>query len=239
MSKTWKRKTTPIFVLLVAVLAAGCDKEFETIELAPDSQRFIYMMPGADDAGDFPDGPGGLPCPSACFYTHGTSCAPPAGEPDSTLVGFSHRYDAGTEPCRCWWYVNCAYRGYVGFDISSLPDDAGLVSAILRWVPTNERSAGSTATNVGNCISRAYRATEPWNTDGPTAGEALNYTLPAIDQPAPSELDVSTLVRGWHTGALPNLGFFFTGPNEDVTGKDNDRCLTSLDRLRLAVTISR
>ena len=40
------------------------------------------------------------------------------------------------------------------------------------------------------------------------------------------------------SGARPNYGFFFVGPDENLDVKNNDTCLTILENLRLEVVVS-
>ena len=103
-----------VCVVLAAVgtLNVGCKKELKTVVIKPDSNRFVYWHT-KNGAADWA-------CGTACFQTQGTSCDPGLTADDSTIVGYSHRHDGGTFPCPCWWYVNCAYRGYVGFNVSQL-----------------------------------------------------------------------------------------------------------------------
>ena len=114
--------------------------------------------------------------------------------------------------------------------------ETGFVSAILKWDPSTERSSGGTVSNTGTCIAKMYRATEAWLPDSSTPGEALTWSFPGESGTVPAEKDVSVIVRGWLTGSLPNHGFFFVGPNENVNEKNNNRCLTTLSNLRLEVS---
>lgn len=225
------------FVILCFVISAtaglisGCEKELKTVVIKPDSKRYYYSYNKHGEATS-------ACIIGSCFQSHGTSCAPGLTADDSTVVGYAHSYDSGTQPCPCWWYVNCAYRGYVGFDVSSLKP-TGIVSAVLKWSPSTQRSAGDTATNVGNCIARMYRATEPWEKDKPTAGEEMSWAFSGEGAaPSSSEKDVSVIVRSWLNGTEPNYGFFFVGPNENVDGKDNNACLTTMTDLRLEAVIA-
>jgi hypothetical protein len=219
-----------ICVVLAAVstLNVGC-KELKTIVIKPDSKRFVYWHTKHNEAD--------WACGTACFPTHGTSCNPGLTADDSTIVGYSHSHDGGTWPCPCWWYVNCAYRGYVGFNVSQLKQ-TGIVSATLKWDPITQRGVGGTATNVGNCIAKVYVATEAWQKERTVAGEEIPWVFTGEADPKPGDLNVSQTVRGWLNGTQANYGFFFVGPNEDVNEKNNNRCLTTMNNLRLEAIIS-
>jgi len=214
---------------VVSTLNVGCKKEFKTVVIEPDSKRFWYGKTQSDHNNS-------TCIVGSCFSTMGTNCDPGLTEDDSTIVGYSHRYDSGTQPCPCWEYVNCAYRGYVGFNVSKLKQ-AGLGAATLKWDPSTERSLGSNGINTGNCIAKIYRATEPWQTERATAGEEISSWGTGDINP-PEGIDVSDTVRGWLNGTQANYGFFFVGPNENVNEKNNNKCLTRIHNLRLEALIS-
>jgi hypothetical protein len=211
----------------LCALNVSCTKQLRTVVIKPDSKRFYYYTKKADEAT--------TACLiTACFHSHGTSCDPQLTADDSTIVGYSHTYDPGTQPCPCWWYVNCAYRGYVGFNASTLPQ-TGIVSATLKWDPSTVLWIGDTAAATGNCIYKIYRATEQWQTGRVTAGEEISWEFTGEANSKPGEINVSQTVRGWLNGTQPNYGFFFVGPNENVDERNNNRCLTTMINLRLEV----
>ena len=228
MKKTIRYILVIIVATLTAGIFAGCTNyELQTIVIKPDSKRFWYANRGIGQGYKI------LPC----LNTDGQSCDPGLDADDSTIVGYSHSYHKYGVGDTCWSYVNCAYRGYVGFNILSLKD-TGFVTAKLKWQPSTQRSIGDTATNTGGCIAKMYFATEPWKKDAPTAGETLSWTFLGESSEAPSEKDVSQVVRTWLNGTQPNYGFFFVGSNENVNEKNNNKCLTTMTDMHLEVIIS-
>lgn len=213
-----------------AALTAGCNRTLQTIVIKPDSKRFVYWHTGSGH-NEWTCGVG------PCVATMGTNCDPGLTKDDSTLVGYSHHYDPGTQPCPCWEYVDCAYRGYVGFDVSKLKQ-TGIVSATLKWEPTTQRSTGDAVSNSGNCIAKVYQATETWQKGRTTAGEEIPWLFTGETDLRAGELNVSQTVRGWLNSTQPNYGFFFVGPNENVDEKNNNECLTTMYNLRLEAIIS-
>lgn len=219
-----------VAVTSLTIFNVGCTREFKTIVIKPDSKRFVNWKSG--------NGHNNSTCViGSCLATMGTNCDPELTEDDSTIVGYSHRYNAGTQPCACWEYVDCAYRGHVGFNVSQLKQ-VGLGAATLKWDPITEISAGETATNSGNCIAKIYRATEPWEKEKTTAGVEISSWDTGAGINPPTGINVSDTVRSWLNGTHPNYGFFFVGPNENVHEKNNNRCLTRMKNLRLEVLIS-
>ncbi|MHB1184893.1 MAG: hypothetical protein ACYDIB_14265 [Desulfobulbia bacterium] len=224
-----KKSITSITTLsILALTVSGC--VLETVTIKPDSKRF-YLPTSKSGHATMPESPIGIPCPGACFATMGTGCTVQLPADDSTIVGFSHNYDHGTEPCRCWEYANCAYRGYVGFNLSAL-QGKGIGSANLKWDSSTQKSYGDTASNEGTCVAKVFIALEPWQQNITTQGEDLNVDWPT------GNINVSSTVRDWMSGARPNYGFFFVGPDENLNVKNNDKCLTIMENLRLEVLVS-
>lgn len=216
-------------VSILALTLSGC--VLETVTIKPDSKRF-YLPLSKSDYAKMPESPiPYVPCPSACFASMGTGCTVQLPGDDATVVGYSHAYDPGTAPCRCWEYANCAYRGYVGFNLSAL-QGKGIGSANLKWHASTTTSDGSSVSNAGNCVAKVFIALEPWKNDTTTQGEDLNVDWPT------GNINVSSTVRDWMSGARPNYGFFFVGPDENLDVKNNNNCLTIMENLRLEVLVS-
>ena len=221
-----------VVLAVVSLLNTGCKKELNTVVIKPDSKRFVYWNRKHDQQ----DWACGVPGVDSCFHTHGTSCDPGLTADDSTIVGYFHKnHDEGT--CTCWWYLNCAYRGYVGFNVSQFKK-TGIISATLKWDPSTQRSVGDTATTIGNCIAKVYVAAEPWQKERTISGEEIPWAFTGENDPKPGEINVSQTVRTWLNDNQSNYGFFFVGPNEDVSKKNNNICLTTMNNLRLEVLIS-
>jgi len=217
-----KSITIITIVSILALTLSGC--VIERVIIKP-SETF-YLPDGNSDYAKM-----SYPCPGACFATMGTSCEFQLPPDDSTVVGFSHSYDPGTEPCPCWEYANCVYRGYVRFDLSVL-QGKGIGLAHLKWHSTTRKSYGDTASNAGTCVAKVFIALEPWKYDTFITGEDLTTDWPE------GVADVSSIVRDWMSGARPNYGFFFVGPDENLNYKNNDECLTIMENLRLEVLVS-
>lgn len=220
-----------IMMFFVLAGVSSCKDEHETVILKPDSKKFYFQTPGYGNSG-LADGPIGIPC-GECFWTMGQSCQKDLPSDDSTIVGYSHSYSEwGPVPvCKCWEYVNCVYRGYVGFNLEPTKYK-GILTAHLKWDETNINSAGDTAGNQ-SCLHKIYFATEPWRTDELTAGELVGQ----YDPNKPHIFDVSTIIRGWNTGAISNYGFFLIGSNESTDNKNNNKCLTTMTNLRLELLV--
>ena len=204
---------------LVALIAVtGCDDVKPIQEMTIPASTLDTAAKGDDDAAT-----------SACFTpcglaTMGTQCL--YNDPDELFVGYSSNYDAGTQPCPCWEWVACTWRGFVYFDLTSLTGK-GIVGAELRFNESSNFQGGGLATNETECIASLNIANAPyngWNTpmdvmfSGPDTGD-----------------NVSWLVRDWVDGTKPNHGLVFRGKNESLPGKQNVECQAVLTNLELFV----
>lgn len=114
--------TSILILAIIAFVISGCASDV-TWNLKPTNAA-------RDCTSD--DGLAELACltPCADLATMGGSCF---AEPGNSLtnysapippliVGWSGKYDAGTQPCPCWEWVSSFSRGYVKFDIPIIVD---------------------------------------------------------------------------------------------------------------------
>lgn len=125
-------------------------------------------------------------------------CTPGPFNPGSVYVGYYYYYDNGTEPCNCWWYTDCVYRGSVIFDLSSL-QNKGIVLANLKY------------TDAGPCPRVHFYV--PTSSNWPSTWERPPYPIPKGSS-GPGVIDVTSTVRDWVLGNLPNFGFMLVGQDE-------------------------
>ncbi len=190
------------FILIIALFAAGlsCNdegdksgcKQVKTMAIQPD---LIATKPFKKN------GEADWSCwPVACFHTHGTACSITVNTTTQVQVGYDYKYDNGTPPCNCWWYVDCVFRGGVSFDLTPL-QGKGIVGAKLKW------------SGRGSCASRLFAPSAPWGNFELQASEELVNPWPA-NSSGPGQLEVGQTVRDWVLGNAPNRGFLFVGPDE-------------------------
>ncbi len=214
-----------LFILLAVMLHVGCKpKKLETVKLTPI--EFITKQDGADDDA-------GPPCCQG-LQGWGLSCATKALNPDpvSIWAGYHNYYEKGTQPCACWHWHDCVWRGYVRFDLSNLPG-TDVVQARLLWTSTAKVNYPGIATNETWCPTRLYVAEEPW---GPykIKGEQIGSYITS-----PTSVQVGAIVRDWVKGNRQNYGFFFVGQTEEMLQKSNQECWTQIYGLALEVTASK
>lgn len=104
------------------------------------------------------------------------------------------------------YYPPSRYRLIIQFDLSALPSDIWITSAILRLYIVETTDA-----NVSG-IFTPYRVTEPWNeltvtwNNQPPFDPSVFGGQTAILGPGWYEWDITSLVRAWYMGIYPNYG---------------------------------
>ena len=183
---------------------------------------------------------GPIPTPVTCDIDDlkGAACLPegsvdPAKEPVG--VGYDHYYDPGTQPCPCWQWVNCVYRGFVRFDMSQL-QKKGVASAVLKW-NDNPEIKGSIAPAQGDdCVKAVAIAETDWN-DFSIPGEFLGGNPSLATSTGPQVIVTNTVIE-WLNGQKENFGWFFVGENEKLGVKNNNDCKSNLSNLRLELLVN-
>lgn len=226
-------------IVSLLLLIVSCNGGLKTVTLYPVKTE--TKTKGKDDNNDFAScGP--IPTPVTCGidHLHGTGCFPkgissgPTHDP--VAAGFGRYYDPGTQPCPCWQYVNCIYRGYVKFDVSNLKG-MGIASAVLKWSNNPEIKSDTIAWGKGeDCIKSIAIADTDWNAYS-VPGEFLqgNPSAPSLKD---SKLVVTQTVLQWINGQRENHGWFFVGESESLGVKDNNDCKAVLSNMRLEVLAS-
>lgn len=225
------------FLLILTVLLMSCNGGLYKMTLYPS--KVETKAKGGNDNNDTAScGP--IPTPVTCGieHLHGTACLPkgsvdPAKEPVG--VGFGHYYDPGTQPCPCWQWVNCVYRGFVKFDLSQLKNK-GIASAVLTWDNKPEVKSDTTAWPQGeDCIKAVAIAETDWNAFS-IPGEYLGGN-PSSAGPLGQHETVTATVIDWLNGTKENHGWFFVGENEKIGEKDNNDCKANLSNIRLELLV--
>jgi hypothetical protein len=184
---------------------------------------------------------------SACLFgcpSYGTGCAVPASI-QTSQVGFRYKYNAGTEPCACWNWIDCAWRAYVKFDLSTLPSKQ-VVDAVLHFKANKihqSQEAVANPPNYASCPVKLYTANEEDKYGQYTiAGDYWNtFTLSTGFSGGVGnvvDFDVGPTVMKWANGQQPNHGLFLVGPNESMPEKVNQECWVELSEISLKVTVN-
>jgi hypothetical protein len=177
---------------------SGC-KDVKTMTLQPDN--FSSRDFSENDAATFS-------CfPATCFHSHGLACVQEVDTNVKLQVGHRHNYDNGTDPCNCWNYVDCVYRGGVSFDLSQLSGKS-VVGAKLRW---NEK---------GKCATRLFTPSAPWSQFNLVVSEEIITNWDSNTPTGAGEMEVGPEVREWVDGTKTNRGFLFVGDHHSFPHKE-------------------
>ena len=209
-----------VFLFLVGCVAlatAGCDKPAQSLTLAPIATETLVQ--GDHDESDWA-------CfPVACFPSHGIGCFPAALSPGGVQVGFDWHYDSGTPPCNCWWWVDCAFRGGVRFDLTSLSQSlvnpAGpknVVTAMLKWE------------YKGSCATRLHVPQSGFGTFSSSSPEQQ-----LTSDPGAGQTGVTDFVKNVVLGGEEFISFVFLGSDESFPEDTNDSCTTEVTGFTLDV----
>jgi hypothetical protein len=170
---------------------------------------------------------------------------PPAATGDTITVGFAHYYNDDT----CM--LNDAFwRGAVQFDLSGFKNQNFLSASLtfrvtdgLRYDPDTDLPEGPYETGARwSAAAGVDRATDNWAAW--PAGEYHDYIngdgkhlfVPSGYMANPTiTLDVSSIVRDWLNGAMPNDGFVFYGFDEGFP-RNNNTYLSNYSDFTLTLT---
>jgi hypothetical protein len=224
--------------LIFMVLIISCNGGLYKMTLYPSK---VETKAKGDDDNNTTASCGVIPTPFTCGidHLHGTACLPkgsidPAKEPVG--VGFGHYYDPGTQPCPCWQWVNCVYRGFVKFDLSQL-QNKGVASAVLKWDNNPEIKSDTIAWPQGeDCIKAVAVAETDWNSFS-IPGEYLGGNPSSAGSLGQHEVVTATIID-WLNGEMQNNGWFFVGENEKLGEKDNNDCKANLSNIRLELLVN-
>ena len=129
------------------------------------------------------------------------------------------------------WHDGHNMRGWIAFNVSSVPQRAWIVSATLNlrlWVKTS-----SNQSELGDPTGRlygVYALTGPWTDEGINWANQPNWTTQdSATSPVPPgqggwygpliwmQWDLTDMVRDWRSGALPNYGFVVKDTEENAS----------------------
>jgi len=213
-------------ILVFCVFTGGCGKKLVTTTLYATD-----ILTTQKHNGDNNDLACGTPCGLSNLL--GESCDPDGfllipGESNSALVGYDNFYDAGTQPCPCWAWGDCAWRAYIKFDLTSLPSK-DVVGAQLSWKSKSKVHYTEVATNETWCPLKIYVAGEPWGAYSVAGDQFSTSSFGYLG------VEIGGIVRDWVNGKNPNYGIFFVGPDEQLKAKSNDKCYSQLYQIKLDV----
>lgn len=147
------------------------------------------------------------------------------------ISGWGDRYDKGSGPLKCPWFVSTFSRAYVKFDVKHVVTSGtveGIDFASLSWKTKRLHGKQSNA-----CSKYLYEATAMWER-GKTPTTLLVSNLDAFAVNA-GYYGVVKQVQKWFDHPEQNWGFIIE-PSRNFTEQYSDsQCLESLEDLKLTV----
>jgi len=129
------------------------------------------------------------------------------------------------------WHSGHNMRGWIAFNVSSIPQRAWVMSATLNlrlWVKTTPNQS-----QLGDPTGRlygVYALTGPWTDEGINWANQPSWTnQDSATSPVPAgqggwygpiiwmQWDLTSMVKDWQSGALPNYGFVVKDTQENAT----------------------
>lgn len=161
----------------------------------------------------------------------------------SPIVGFTHKFNPGTQPLPCTDVYMWISRAYVSFDLSAVdPKIESLAIATLSWEPYTKHYEKGIAQPQGippHCFRALFAATGPWKPlqNGGTPGDLITDQLDQnwIGTP-PQKITITPVVKKLLAAGGSRLHFYFTGSDEGEYGQENRSCNTTLNSLTLNLT---
>lgn len=201
-------KKVYIFVIFsIFMFWISCDEE-DTDRFSCKKINTVTLQPADMNSMEFNENDSATySCfPATCFNRWGTKCVEKVDTETKLQVGHRHVYHHGTDPCNCWRYVDCVYRGGVAFDMDQFSGKS-IVGATLKW---DEK---------GVCATRLFAPSAPWGNFALVSTEEIVTNWDENTPAGPGEIDVSEDVRAWVNGTLPNRGFLFIGDHHGFPHK--------------------
>lgn len=146
-------------------------------------------------------------------------------------VGFYYRTDKSSQGD---YFDNQIYRSAIHFDLDSLKGKKIWSAKLKVTVDTSHVGNGSQTDHHTSCLARIATGIDRWWNysdwiDMSLAlepGEAMGPDL---------SYDVTSIVRGWASGARPNFGFVLLGSDENLNAFTEKACYTSYASIQLEV----
>jgi hypothetical protein len=176
----------------------------------------------------------------SCYGHYGVQ--PDATGDSPVAVGLYHDYykvsghilglDTGIG--ECLERVNCVYRGLLWFDLNQLPSKK-VVSAKLKYAQNLDIHSDATKWSANeDCIANLGILESQWGGFDLPA----DFTGDVSASGTGDGIQVGNIVRKWADGSIENNGFLLIGPKEGIPKNDDDRCVATLNTIRLEVQVN-
>ena len=176
---------------------------------------------------------------------YGKSCTSPDGPIGSNsikmlssptlapVVGWYDRYDKGSGPLKCPWFVSGFSRAYVKFDVKNVVPSGGGAIEGVEYAALSWKTKRLTGTQPKACIKYLYEATGMWDR-GKTPSVLMVSNLDSFAVKA-GYFGAVKQVQKWFANPDQNWGFMIE-PSRNFTAQySNAKCQESLEDLKLTV----
>lgn len=170
------------------------------------------------------------PCP---LNTRGT--APDPASPGFNRVGWTHIYDAGTEPAPCRYRLNHVQRVIASWDMAPIEKhlptafvDSAMLSFDKKRVSGDHECADRFMTVVGASAPIPPAIEERWDLMVPRLGGAGCVG-------SRCSVEIKGQMNEWLRRTVPNMGLALVGDQERLDANDNVSCVTEYGNFRLDV----
>jgi hypothetical protein len=233
--------TRELLVIVWAVVLPACASELKTAVLTPSQVATAVKRAYYYDKD--PDWASGCKPQRKEFSCYGRYGVKPDDVGDAPVAaGLLHDYASagdlfGIGLASCEERINCIYRALMLFDLTPLGSSPKVVTAKLKYQVTVDKHNHATQwSSEEDCIAKLGFLLSPWGGfDLPAEFLGGDFSAQGLTT---GGIDVSTVVRGWADGSIPNHGFILIGPKESTGHNDDDRCTAKLTNLRLEVQVN-
>lgn len=191
----------------------------------------VNVAPQVTTAEKYPVNTVYWPCP---LHTGGT--APEPASPGFNRVGWTHVYDAGTEPMPCRYRLNHVQRVIASWDMAPIEKhlptafvDSALLSFDKKRVSGDHECADRFMTVVAGSAPIPPAIEERWDLMVPRLGTAGCVG-------SRCSVEIKGQMNEWLRRTVPNMGMALIGDQERLDANDNVSCVTEYGNFRLDVS---
>jgi len=149
------------------------------------------------------------------------------------VVGWYDRYNKGSGPLKCPWFVSGFSRAYVKFDVKHVVPSGGGVIEGVEYAALSWKTKRLTGTQPKACIKYLYEATGMWDR-GKTPAVLMVSNLDSFAVKAGYYGAVKP-VQKWFANPDQNWGFMIEPSRNSTVQYSDSKCEESMEDLKLTV----
>jgi hypothetical protein len=149
------------------------------------------------------------------------------------IVGWYDRYDKGSGPFKCPWFVSGFSRAYVKFEVKNVIPSGGGTIEVVEYAALSWKTKRLDGTQPKACIKYLYEATGMWDR-GKTPTVLLASNLDSFAGKA-GYYGVVQQVKKWFEHPDQNWGFMIEPSRNFTEQYSSSKCKESVEDLKLTV----